>query len=286
MGLLEKLENAVNRLLLLIGELFMRGLQKLTPPKVQALWTKVITWSLMAWSWIKNSPKTIKAALPGLMRRIKASLMAYDYKGKLIETYKAGMAQYAKSQPEAKLSSFKKAMLGPFVVFSQWLSGLTIPQTLVLMGFTAASLLSAISMFSSGQRLMNQSDQSRNPASVEEEITYDRPDYYKKQTRHLDMANIRLPIYFANVNEIKSVDVDFTATLSNRLSRMQLEKLEFQLRDHLILNIEPMISSFPLEEEGKGILREKLIMEINDFMKAQGLEGQVKDLKITYILAN
>jgi hypothetical protein len=67
---------------------------------------------------------------------------------------------------------------------------------------------------------------------------------------------------------------------------MQLEKLEFQLRDHLILNIEPMISSFPLEEEGKGILREKLIMEINDFMKAQGLEGQVKDLKITYILAN
>jgi flagellar basal body-associated protein FliL len=233
-----------------------------------------------------RSPKTIKAALPGLMRRIKASLMAYDYKGKLIETYKAGMAQYAKSQPEAKLSSFKKAMLGPFVVFSQWLSGLTIPQTLVLMGFTAASFLSAISMFSSGQRLMNQSDQSRNPASVEEEITYDRPDYYKKQTRHLDMANIRLPIYFANFNEIKSVDVDFTATLSNRLSRMQLEKLEFQLRDHLILNIEPMISSFPLEEEGKGILREKLIMEINDFMKAQGLEGQVKDLKITYILAN
>lgn len=286
MGLLEKLENAVNRLLLLIGELFLRGLQKLTPPKVQALWARVIAWIALAWSWLKNSPKTIKAALPGLISRIKASLLAYDYKGKLIETYKAGMAQYAKSQPGAKLSGLKKALLGPFIIFGQWVSGLTVPQTLVLMGFTAASFLSAISMFSSGQRLMNHTDAGRNPASVEEEIAYERPDYYKKQTRHLDITNIRLPVYFANVNEVKSVDIDFTATLSNRLSRMQLEKLEFQLRDHLILNIEPMISSFPLEEEGKIILREKLIIEINDFMKSQNLEGEVKDLKITYILAN
>ena len=285
MGLLEKIENAVNRLLLLIGELFLRGLQKLTPLKIQAIWNRVIAWISMAWSWLKNSPKTIKAAPPGLIGKVKVSLKAYDYKTKLIETYKAGMAQYAKTQPGAEHSSFKKVILGPFVIFSQWLSDLTIPQILVVMGFTAASFLSAISMFSSGQRLMHD-DQGRQPASVEDEITFDRPDYYKKQTRHLDITNIRLPVYFANTNEIRSVDVDFTATLSNRLSRMQLEKLEYQLRDHLILNIEPMVASFPLEEEGKIILREKLMLEINEFMKVRGFEGQVKDLKIIYILAN
>jgi flagellar basal body-associated protein FliL len=286
MGLLEKLEDAVNRLLLLLGELFLRGLKKLAPPKVQSLWTRLLNAFSSAWIWIKNSPRTIKAALPGLVGRVKSSLMAYDYKAKLIDTYKAGMAQYVKSQPGAKLSSFKKTLLGPFIIIGQWISGLSVPQTLVLMGFTAASFLSAITMFSSGQRLLSGSDLGRTPASVEEEITYDRPVYYKKQNRHLDLTNIRLPVYFANVNEVKSVDIDFSATLSNRLTRMQLEKLEFQLRDHLILNIEPMVASFPLEEEGKVILRDKLIIEINDFLKAHQLEGEVKDLKITYILAN
>ena len=74
--------------------------------------------------------------------------------------------------------------------------------------------------------------------------------------------------------------------MSNRLSRMKLEKLEFQLRDHLVLNIEPMIAAFPLEDEGKEIIREKLTMEIHDFMKTHNIEGEVKDLKLVYILAN
>jgi flagellar basal body-associated protein FliL len=286
MGLLEKLENAVNRLLLLIGELILRGLKKLVPPKVQALWTRALQWLERVWIWIKNSPQAIKAALPGLIGGIKSSLMAYDYKAKLIETCQAAMDQYVKSQPGAKLSGFKKVLMAPFLIIGQWISGLTGPQTLVLMGFTAASFLSAITMFSSGQRLLSEVDQGRTPASMEEDISYDRPDYYKKQTRHLDLTNIRLPVYFANVNEVKSVDIDFSATLSNRSTRMRLEELEFQLRDHLILNIEPMVAVFPLEEEGKVILRDKLIIEINDFMKANELEGEVKDLKIIYILAN
>jgi len=67
---------------------------------------------------------------------------------------------------------------------------------------------------------------------------------------------------------------------------MQLEKLEFQLRDHLILNVEPMLASFPLEEEGKQILREKLTMEINDFLSERKIVGEVKEIKLIYILAN
>jgi flagellar basal body-associated protein FliL len=286
MGLLEKIENAINHLLILVGELILRGLKKLMPPKVHSYIAKIFQWPGIAWASLKEIPKIIKAALPGLAGRIKSSLMSYDYKGKLLESYRSGMDRYEKSKPGARITGFKKALLGPLVIFGQWISGLSATQTLVLMGFTAASFLSAITIFSSGQRLLYNSDQSRAPASVEEDISYDRPDYYKKQNRHLELTSIRLPVYFAELNEVKSVDIDFSATLSNRLSRMQLEKLEFQLRDHLILNIELMVASFPLEEEGKIILRDKLIVEINEFMKAQKLEGEVKELKLIYILAN
>jgi flagellar basal body-associated protein FliL len=88
------------------------------------------------------------------------------------------------------------------------------------------------------------------------------------------------------LNEIRSIDIDFSATMSSRMSRMKLAKMEFELRDHLILNVEPMVASFPLEEEGKEILRKKLTLEINDFMIANKIEGEVQEIKLIYILGN
>jgi flagellar basal body-associated protein FliL len=88
------------------------------------------------------------------------------------------------------------------------------------------------------------------------------------------------------LNELRSIDIDFSATMSSRMSRMKLEKKEIELRDHLILNVEPMIVSFPLEDEGKEILRKKLTLEINDFMITHQIEGEVQDIKLIYVLAN
>ncbi|MBA2406138.1 MAG: hypothetical protein H0V66_15290 [Bdellovibrionales bacterium] len=228
---------------------------------------------------IKNSPL--------LLKKIKAELFTYHYKEKLQETYKAALAQYAKSQPKSQASEFKTFLLTPFLMMGQWVKGLSVGQTMLLLSFTAASVLAGINMVFTGNRLYNDHMTAlRAPASVEDEVTYDRPDYYKKQSRHLEISSLRLPVYIADVNELRTIDVDFSATMSNRFSRMKLEKMEFQLRDHLILNVEPMVAAFPLEEEGKEILREKLTMEIHDFMFENKIEGEVKDLKLIYILAN
>jgi flagellar basal body-associated protein FliL len=70
------------------------------------------------------------------------------------------------------------------------------------------------------------------------------------------------------------------------MSRIQVDKLELQFRDHLVLNLEPMMASFPLEEEGKEILRQKLLSEMNDFMESREIEGKVLDVKIVYVLGN
>jgi flagellar basal body-associated protein FliL len=287
MGLLEKLETLINNLLILIGDLFIRMLKRILSPKVQQFFITVKNWIVAALIWCKNFPALAIKSGPALINTVKSNLFSFNYKEKLDETYKAAIAQYNKSQPGAKLSGFKTIFLTPFLMMGQWLKGLSAAQTILILGFTSASVLAGINMIFSGQRLMDHHiKELRAPASIEEVESYDRPDYYKKQSRHLDITSLRLPVYFANVNELRTIDVDFSATMSNRLSRMKLEKLEFQLRDHLVLNVEPMLASFPLEEEGKEILREKLTMEIHDFMKANNIEGEVLDMKLVYILAN
>jgi flagellar basal body-associated protein FliL len=53
-----------------------------------------------------------------------------------------------------------------------------------------------------------------------------------------------------------------------------------------LLNLEPILPSLPLDDEGKEIIRQKLINEINQFLKKHNIEGHVEEVRITYILAN
>ena len=287
MGLLEKLETLINNLLIHLGNLFMRQLLKIISPKVQQFVIKLIQRCSMFLLWCKNLPSLIIKRGPSLLVKAKSFLLSFNYKEKLIGTYKAALAQYVKSQPGAKVSKLKTTLLAPFLILGQWLNGLSSAQALLLLGFTSASGLAGINMIFSAQRLMNQnSAESRAPASVEVEVSYDRPVYYKKQSRHLGITSLKLPVYLPKINELRSIDIDFSATMSSRMSRMKLGMKEIELRDHLILNVEPMIASFPLEEEGKEILRKKLTLEINDFMIAHQIEGKVEEIKLIYILAN
>jgi hypothetical protein len=58
------------------------------------------------------------------------------------------------------------------------------------------------------------------------------------------------------------------------------------MRDHLILEMEPSVASFPLTEEGKEIIRQKLSTEIDVFLESHKITGHVEEIKVVYILAN
>lgn len=287
MGLIEKLENLINKLLLHLGEIFSRALMKIIPAPVLRLFAKIMAAAL----WLKNLPMLIIKGLPTFIATAKSFAKGFDFKAKLKETHQLAMASYAKGQDQgsAKLSGLKSALLTPFLMLNEWIKGLSVAQTCVLLGFTAASVLAGVGVIYNSNKIITQyAKENRAPASVavEEEITSDRPEYHKQQNRRFDMMGVRLPVFFSTLNQLRSIDVDFSADLSNRLARMKLEKLEFQLRDHLILEVEPMVAAFPLEEEGKDILKDKLRREIKDFMVTNGIEGEVKEVKLTYILAN
>lgn len=282
MGLIEKLEILINTLLFKLGE----WVWKVMPSSIKRTFSALDRLKEKFIIQVKRIPEIIKSIIQKSIANIKAFLTSVDFKAIFIESYSKAMERY-KSTSSDSARRFKSLFLAPIFIVTKWLQGLSASQALLLMTFTGGSILAVIGIGFSGQKLAGKHFQSgRTPASVEEEITYDRKAYYKKETKHFDVTAFRLPVYIAELNKVKSVDIDFTATLSNRNSRMFLEKHEFHLRDHLILQVEPSVASFPLEEEGKEIIRKKIWSELNDFLKLQGIEGEVTELKITYILAN
>ncbi len=285
MGILVKIEEAINRVLLLIGALIGRCISKITPSKIKLLTQKIFQKKDQILFWLKNLPQYLKQNLPIFFAYLKKKIASYQIKDKLQSSYKNAMTRYNGDGQVTKMGRLKKVFMAPVLVVGQWLEGLTTAQSMMLLGFSAASVLAGISLIFSGQRLLGRNESAfRSPASVE--VDYERPDYYKKETRFVTITSIRLPVYYPEVNETKTVDIDMTATLSNRMSRMQVDKLEMQFRDHLISHLELIKADFSLTEEGKEIMRQKLLAELNDFMKEREIEGQVTEVKITYLLAN
>ncbi len=281
MGLIEKIENAINFILLKLGELIAKAI----PKKVKSFFALVFQQIEKLKIFFKELPFKIFHYSIALVKRIKAATAEINFKAVLSDAYQKAMQNYKQNGAEGA-GKVKQLFLAPFFIVGVWLKGLTAAQSILLLTFSCASFLSVIGIGFSGQKLIKPThDNSREPASTEE-VLYDRPDYYKKQTKFFEMTSFRLAVYVAEVNEIRSVDLDFTVTMSNRTSKQYLEKHDFQLRDYLILHTEPSVASFPLEEEGKEIIREKLVAEINNYLKANDVEGHVEEVKITYILAN
>jgi flagellar basal body-associated protein FliL len=286
MDFLNKIEDFINTLLVRFWKLLVSHVVRATPTKVKTLLSKIDERKTHLKEDLKALPGWLKAWALKLIAKGKGELGETDFKAKFTAALGAVKTQMA-SQHSKGQGKLKSLLGAPVLFIAQWLKGLSTGQSVLLMGSSAASIIASISIFSSGSQLAREHfNLGRAPASVEVEVSYDRPNYYKNEKKHVSITNIRLPVYFAQVNELRSVDIDFNLTLSNREARMKLEKLEFQLRDYLVLNIEPIVASFPLEEEGREILKKKIWLEVNNFLKEREILGEVKELQITYVLAN
>ncbi len=136
---------------------------------------------------------------------------------------------------------------------------------------------------STNQILLNEFS-SRAPASVQE-YAY-KPEYKDFQKRTIKVLNVKIPIYRESVKDIRSITVDFTVRTNTRFAKQYLEHYENQLRDYFFTNVEPVISSFPIEEEGKLVFKEKITNDLNRFLKENRVEGVVEEVGFTFMVAN
>jgi hypothetical protein len=284
MNFVNKIEELINRLIFRFIELILRLLKKNSPPKLLKFYKKsVFKWRRFK-AQSKTFPKRSKVFLIELVKKIKSKYQSIEIKPKFIHLKEKITAPFIEEGNKGR-NKFVVLAKGFLKLGESWLKGLSFGQASLLIALTCFSFFATFNILSSGKKIADfYNDAVRSPASLD--YQYERPEYYKKDQRHVFFGSVKIPVYPGGVNDFTSVDIEFNATLSNRESKHILVKLEFQLRDYLILHLEPILATFTLQEEGKEILKRKIWSEVDNFLEEREINGRVVELKITYVLAN
>lgn len=149
---------------------------------------------------------------------------------------------------------------------------------------TVIVILAVNAIINQGQNIWSLENPYREPAKVEDFA--DKASYYNRPAKTMIIRNVRIPIFVENVREIRSVTMEFSVRTSTRFAKIYLEEKEHLVRDHLFMNMEPIISTFPIEEEGKRILTEKIQDELNFLLQQEKVEGVVEMVRVLYIIGS
>jgi hypothetical protein len=94
-----------------------------------------------------------------------------------------------------------------------------------------------------------------------------RPFYFLQTEKIYGLKDVNLQIFLEDTKRNRQVYFDFSMLATNRYIVMFLTEHEIQLRDYLTTNVEPVLPRLPLEEEGRGIIKDKIRDEVNEFLK-------------------
>ena len=284
---LEKLENKINKTLLAIGAWFVALMHKIVP---KIVFEKIHQTKLKIKNWYKLKVEQTIAFL------IKAKDKIIHYKDVLMVSIDSFQKFPIKEKLLGVTGRFKDVLLKtPFKNHVNWICdklsvatnrfstfvNKTGKQQLAI-AFTALLMIGVgvLSMYDSSTQIYNTEFQSRAPASAQE---YDeKPVYYMYQRKTATVFKVAVPIYRDNVNEIRRVTIDFSVRTSTRFAKKYLEFHTQKLKDFFFTNVEPVQSSFPIEEEGKHVLKEKIHYEVNNFLLREGVEGVVEEVNLVY----
>jgi hypothetical protein len=124
----------------------------------------------------------------------------------------------------------------------------------------------------------------RRPAAVEDLPIDVRPDYYKNDEKLYRLTTIILPILIESSGSMRSVKMDIFLQTSNRQGILFLKKNNSLIRDFINWKIEPIVPSFPLESEGRGIIKEKIILELNNLLQEYKVESRIEKVYFQEII--
>ena len=113
-----------------------------------------------------------------------------------------------------------------------------------------------------------------------------RPEYYFQAERQITFFDLNLQLFLEDTKRNRQVQITFTILASNRSIVLKLKELEVQARDHINMNVEPVIPQLPLDEESREIIKEKIKEELQNFIDKSKIEGDIQDIYINQILAS
>jgi len=283
---MNNIEKSVNRFLETSGRLIMSKFKAMTPNKVKNSAEKTK-------NAINSKTDTIKEGLKSKkdlgMKRIGEAKEGLN-KAKEKTSIAVGKAKETKVREInwSKLGLSLAALLAPtFIKFKKWYIGLKPEAIASFVGISTVASLASLNIYVESNNI---ADKSREPASeLVEEVERGtavsrRPAYFKRVEKQFKVSNVVLPFYVSSGDPLKKLVIDFTFESSNKYIKEYLWQNPHLIHDTLNSQVEPLSVTFPLENEGKVIVKEKIRKEINVMLKSHKIKGEITQIYIHSII--
>lgn len=283
-----KIETTLNKFILMIWNklknLFLIFLNFITPTQVKSSIIKVKSKMDESRGTFIH---TLKSSPQILMAHSKQSLQKAKQMGISIKAKTAQGAHIVKNYNVKKDTYKYLGKVGAFlnvylIKLKVWYVGLK-PQTiLAFIVFCAVFSFAGLSIYSSSKKILEEEEEIIAKEVIQE--YKDRPKYYKQSLRTIQIDEINMPIYLQSKSTVVSLTIDFTLQTSNRYTKNFIEINPHHIQNQLNTTLLPVIPELPLSDEGKNILKEKLIFEINNLLKKFGIEGHIEAVYIHHLM--
>lgn len=286
---LEKLENKINEILMAIWMGLVSLVHKIIPQKF--------------FNFIELSKKKIKEWFKNKVVQVKTFLLKVKHKLITMKDYVMNKIDFIQKYPIKERVQIQQTILKAYILntplknhaiwFSKrfnhysssfWSGVDKVGRQQLGLAITSMFMIivGILSIYDSSRDIYNNEYQTRAPASAQE---YDeKPDYQMYKRKTATVFKIQVPVFREKVKEVRNVTIDFTIRTSTRFAKKYLEFHTQKLKDYFFTTVEPVTSSFPLEEEGKIVLKEKIHYELNNFLLQENVEGVVEEVNLIYIM--
>lgn len=176
----------------------------------------------------------------------------------------------------------------PLIKLKTWYINLQPSQIVSFVTLSTVATLASVNIYVESKKI---AEESRSPASeLVEEVERGtaisrRPAYFKSKEKQFKVTNIVLPAYTTQGGAVRKLVIDFTFESSNKYIKNFLWENPHLIQDTLNSKIEPITITFPLEKEGKNIVKEKIIKEMNERLKSLKIKGEIKNVYIHSMIA-
>ncbi len=283
LGKFQNLEDLINKLLLSLS-LWIKGkIISFTPSKVKK--------SLHQGQELSQKKKVqFKERVDLLKVKSLETIIHSKQKAEKIKERSLEVVDQAR-QTDIRSLSFKKILfaIGVFIAptlkkWKLWYLSLRPSSIATFVSLATIGTLASVNIYVQSNKISEEA--KRAPASelveqVDQATAVSRrPAYYKKIEKQFQITNIVLPAYLHSEGPMKKLVIDFTFESSNKYIKEYFWQNPHLIQDTLNSNIEPISINFPLQQEGKIIVKEKIKSEMNGLLKRLKIKGDIKNVYI------
>ncbi len=283
MGKFQNLEDLINKLLVSASLWMKEKLQSLTPSKVKKSLNQ--GQELHQKKKVQLKERMIEAKAKSIQALASSKNKVQHIRDKSLDVVDQARQTDIRSLSIKKVLFAIGAFISPaFMKFKTWYLSLKPTSIASFVSIATIGTLASVNIYVQTNKISEEA--KRVPASeLAEEVenatdVSRRPAYFKKIEKQFKVSNIVLPAYMHGSGPLKKLVIDFTFESSNKYIKQYLWDNPHLVHDALNSNIEPISIDFPLETEGKTVVKEKIKKEINKLLKNLKIKGEIKDVYI------